>query len=100
MIQRMRVLGWLEGVSLIVLVFVAMPLKYMGDMPIYVRIAGTIHGIFFPLYCLQLAYVGKKLSWRLDKSLTFFVAALIPFATFMLDGRLKEEEAAYLKSRS
>ncbi len=91
MIGRLRVLGWLEGASLIVLVFVAMPLKYLGDMPVYVRYVGTVHGIFFPLYCLQLMYVGWKVPWSMNKVLTFFVAALIPFGTFALDGRLQEE---------
>ena len=94
MIQRLRHLGWLEGLSLILLVLIAVPLKYGWDTPVYVRVLGPIHGFFFSIYCLQLVYVGTKLSWPIDKVLTFFVASLIPFAAFALDGRLRAEEAS------
>ena len=91
MIQRIRQIGWLEGFSFLILLFIAVPLKYGWDMPIYVRIVGPIHGFLFTVYCLQLVYARKTLSWPTDKALTFFVAALIPFGPFLMDGRLKAE---------
>ena len=91
MIQRLRQIGWLEAASFLILVFIAIPLKYGLDMPIYVRIVGPIHGFFFALYCIQLVNARRQLSWPMDKALTFFVASLIPFGPFLMDGRLKAE---------
>lgn len=95
MVQRLRQLGWVEGLSLIVLVAIAVPLKYMGGMPIYVRVVGPIHGFFFTIYCIQLVLISKKLEWSMDKALLYFVAALIPFGMLMVDKRLKAEETPH-----
>ena len=93
MVERLRKLSWLEGLSLLVLVLVAMPLKYLGDMPIYVRITGSVHGFFFASYCIYLGMTAKRLQWSVDKALVYFVSALIPFGMVMVDKRLKAEES-------
>ncbi len=83
-----------EGVSWLLLLFVAMPLKYIGGEPIYVKIVGMTHGVLF------LALVGliasNLMEERLSKkeALRIFVASFIPFGTFITDRSLREEIAA------
>ena len=89
-ISRMRLTGWIEGASLLVLVGIAVPLKYFADLPMAVRVVGPFHGFFFAIYCLLLADVWQRYSWSVKKTLTFFVAALIPFGVFVVDRRLNE----------
>lgn len=80
-----------EGISFLVLLFVAMPLKYYGDMPEAVRYTGMIHGILFVAFCVLLFKVWKGLKWPFTKALVAFIASLIPFGTFFLDAKLKKE---------
>ena len=82
-----------EGISFILLLFIAMPLKYFADLPIAVMIAGSIHGILF-LAFMGLAFEVKSL---LNKNFSWFakafLAAILPFGTFVFDKELKKEEA-------
>ena len=87
--SRFRLVGWLEGASLLVLLGVAVPLKYLGGDPEAVRMVGPIHGFFFSVYCLLLADVHMKQRWPLRQTALFFIGALVPFGTFALDGRLR-----------
>lgn len=93
-IGRVRAAGLLEGVSLLLLLGVAMPLKYLADQPEAVRVVGWCHGILFIFYCLTvaLAFAQRRLAWPL--ALLAFVAAFVPFGPFLLDARLKRAEAA------
>ncbi len=52
-LERLRIIGNIEGISYLVLLGIAMPMKYMGNMPQAVRIAGSVHGFLFVafLYC-------------------------------------------------
>lgn len=81
-----------EGVSFLVLLLVAMPLKYIAHFPIAVTIAGSIHGLLFLSFMiLALEYkseAGKNLKWFG----TAFLASILPFGTFVLDRSLKKEE--------
>jgi integral membrane protein len=81
-----------EGVSFILLMGVAMPLKYFAAMPEAVKWTGWIHGILFILYCATIffAWVGGKLSFA--RSLLAFFAALVPFGPFLIDRKLAESE--------
>ena len=83
-------IAWLEGVSLLVLFGIAMPLKYMAGMPMAVRWVGSIHGLFFGIYCILLGAAWMHCGWSLKKVATYFVAALVPFGTFMIDKSLRE----------
>ena len=91
---RFRMVGWLEGASLLVLLGVAVPLKYLAGSPEAVRMVGPIHGFFFSAYCLLLADVHVKQRWPLRQTALFFVAAILPFGTFALDGRLRRSFAS------
>ena len=85
-IGRLRILGFLEGVSLILLVFIAVPFKYIGDQEIYVKIIGPIHGLLFCLFVFMTLSVSISYNWKFSK-LTWKVllACLIPFGTFYID---------------
>jgi integral membrane protein len=88
----LRKTGIAEGISFLVLLGIAMPLKYMLHQPMAVKICGWIHGILFVAF-LFLAWEyktdrNKSLKWFA----TAFLAAIIPTGTFFFDKKLKEEE--------
>ena len=89
MIKILRILGNVEGVSYLLLLFIAMPLKYAYDMPMAVKITGMAHGALFVAYCMVLALCMKKFSWKLGFGVYLFIATLIPFGTFVTDRKLK-----------
>tara|TARA_Y100000589_G_scaffold175681_1_gene166741 strand:+ start:3821 stop:4105 length:285 start_codon:yes stop_codon:yes gene_type:complete len=90
MIKNLRILGNVEGVSYLLLLGVAMPLKYLADMPLAVRIVGMGHGLLFIAYCILLALCMRKFKWSIGFGIYLFVATLIPFGTFVTDRKLKD----------
>jgi integral membrane protein len=80
-----------EGISFIVLLFIAMPLKYWGNMPMAVRYVGSVHGGLFVLFCILLFMVWKQYNWSLKEVGIAFALSLIPFGTFFLDKKLKAQ---------
>jgi integral membrane protein len=82
----------IEGVSFIALLGVAMPLKYMADMPMAVRIVGSIHGLLFVAFCFVLLQTMQAKGWSLFKAAGVFLAAVLPFGPFVIDGRLRKEQ--------
>lgn len=86
---RFRLIGYLEGISFLVLLFVAMPLKYWADLPDPVTIIGGIHGFLFALYLLAIALMAFYFKWRPIRILGALVAAMIPFGPFYFDQRLR-----------
>jgi len=81
-----------EGLSYLLLLFVAMPLKYWADMPLAVKYTGWVHGLLFVLYAICLIMAWQEQKWRFGKAVLIFVASLLPFAPFIVDKRLKAEE--------
>lgn len=88
-IGRLRVIGFLEGTSLLILLFIAMPLKYVFEMPILTRPVGTIHGALFLLFIFNTLSVGVEQNWKF-KNTTWKVllACIIPFGTFYIDAKI------------
>lgn len=93
-IGRLRVIAFIEGISFLLLLGVAMPLKYFAGIPAAVKTAGWIHGILFMLYLLSVAEVTVRRRWSFALAFGALVASLIPFGTFALDARLRREERA------
>lgn len=88
-IGKLRIAGFLEGLSLLLLFFFAMPMKYIGGEPIYVRIVGSLHGILFILFIIQLYLVAEEKQWQYkDLPLKLFISCFIPFGTFYLDHKV------------
>ncbi|MGI9243916.1 MAG: DUF3817 domain-containing protein [Verrucomicrobiales bacterium] len=91
-IGRLRLIGMLEGASFLLLLGVAMPLKYIAGQPQAVSVVGMAHGVLFTLFCLQLLQVMNACDWTVKKALRPFIAALIPFGPFLIDRELKAKE--------
>lgn len=91
-----RKIAFAEGVSFLVLLFIAMPLKYLGDSPSAVRIVGSLHGVLFVAFMLlgvSVMFLFKKnILWMLKA----FAASLIPFGTFVMEKEWKRENNAGL----
>lgn len=77
-------MGHIEGISYLVLLFIAMPLKYMAGIPMAVQVVGYLHGILFIAYCILLAMVMQKMKWSFLKGFYAFLLSLVPFGTFWL----------------
>ena len=91
-IRIFRIISLAEGISLLVLLFIAMPMKYYMGMPEVVRIVGSIHGGLFILYVVALAVIHFTQRWSFLFSLGAFAASFIPFGTFVLDKYLRKKE--------
>lgn len=93
-LSRFRIIGIAEGISFLILLAIAMPLKYYAGLPLAVKYTGWVHGLLFILYVIALAQVSISKKWPLLKIIIAFGASLIPFGTIILDSRLKKEELA------
>lgn len=91
-VHTLRLLALTEGVSFLVLLGVAMPLKYLAGMPLPVKIAGWAHGLLFVALCYVLLRVTLEKGWPLARAGMVFLAALLPFGPFLIDRRLKHYE--------
>ena len=88
--QKFLSIGKIEGYSYLALLLIAMPLKYMADMPLAVRIAGSLHGILFVAFVFYIAkmYFEKRLD--MENSIYAFLSSIVPFGTFFLKKLIKE----------
>jgi len=80
----------IEGLSFLVLVFVAMPKKYIGGDPSWVSSVGLVHGVLFLIFCASLLSVWSSEDWSPRQLAMPFLASLLPFGPFVIDGRLKK----------
>ncbi|WP_256007434.1 MULTISPECIES: DUF3817 domain-containing protein [Pedobacter] len=80
-----------EGISYILLIFIAMPLKYWLDMPEAVKYTGWAHGVLFMLYVVVLIMAWQEYKWNFKRVALFGFASLLPFAPFWVDKQLKED---------
>lgn len=90
-VQDLRIIGFAEGISFLLLLFVAMPLKYAAGLPLAVRIVGTLHGVLFILYVAAAMRAAWSRKWPFLRLLEAFIASLYPFGTFVFDRRLRAE---------
>jgi integral membrane protein len=91
-IGRFRTIAICEGISFLVLLFIAMPLKYFAGMPQWVLVVGWIHGMLFISYMICGLDVKRKYSWDNKKTMTAVAASLIPFGPFILDRKILSKE--------
>ena len=91
-IRLFRRIALAEGVSFLILLFVAMPMKYFMGMPEVVRVVGAVHGVLFLLYVGLLARIHVTQRWPSMFSLYALIASVVPFGTFMLDKQLRKKE--------
>ena len=91
MIYIYRLIAFLEGVSYILLLLIAVPIKYLLNEAFYVKILGMPHGILFILYILFSIIAKIKYNWNFRKFLVISIASLVPFGTFYIDKKYLTE---------
>ncbi|MFF2090668.1 MFS transporter [Paenibacillus sp. NPDC058174] len=94
-IYLLRITGLLDGISLLVLLGIAMPLKYIWGIGQAVTIVGSIHGGIFSLYALTILYAAIRVNWSLLWPAAAAAAAFVPFGNFLLDWQLKKAQTRY-----
>jgi integral membrane protein len=85
---RLKVIGAIEAVSFLVLLLIAMPLKYMAGLPDAVRIIGGIHGGLWIIYIVALLIAWREERWSFGTLLAGGVASVLPFGPFVFDAKV------------
>jgi len=80
-----RIIALIEGVSYILLLFVAVPIKYLMEDPQYVKLLGMPHGFLFILYITLAILIKNDLKWTTKQFGHVLLASIIPFGTFYID---------------
>ncbi|MCB0706726.1 MAG: DUF3817 domain-containing protein [Saprospiraceae bacterium] len=89
LIGRLRLIAFLEGISLIILVLIAVPLKYYFDFPLLVKVVGPIHGVLFLGFVFYTVRVSLEEEWKFWKTTwKVLLSSLIPFGTFYIDRKI------------
>jgi integral membrane protein len=84
-IGRMRAIAFFEGISFLILLFYAMPLKYMYGKPEFVRMYGSVHGALFLLFVLYVFYCMSEYKWSYRLVAKILLISIIPFGNFYAD---------------
>ncbi|AQG79356.1 DUF3817 domain-containing protein [Spirosoma montaniterrae] len=87
-IGRLKLVALLEGISLIVLIFIAVPLKHIWGKPWLVQNVGMIHGLLFILYVLNVLQAKLELGWNTGKTLLALALSFVPFGTFYVTAKM------------
>jgi integral membrane protein len=91
-IGRLRIIAMLEGLSFLLLLGVAMPLKYYADMDLAVKIGGWAHGVLFMVFSVALLAAAVVAGWGILRVALIFAASLVPFGPFLIDASLRRDE--------
>jgi integral membrane protein len=92
-VSLLRRIAFMEGISFLVLLCIAMPLKYWAGVPLAVKIVGWAHGILFISLLLALAQAKRRARWSVGYAGWVVIAALLPFGPFVIDRRLQRDAA-------
>jgi integral membrane protein len=90
-IKTLKTVGYLEGLSFLILLGIAMPMKYFMDMPLAVTIVGSLHGLLFVLYILSILYVWNVKKWPFMRTFLAMVSSVIPFGPFIFDRKFLKD---------
>ena len=85
MIKVFRIISYLEGISYILLLFIAVPIKYYANDPSLVKLLGMPHGLLFVAYGILSLVNSKEYKWNSKKTLVVLISSIIPFGTFYVD---------------
>lgn len=86
-LRRFRTVAIAEGVSFLLLLFIAMPLKYVLGMPMAVKVVGWAHGVLFVLYWVAAVPLFTRLKWDPERIVGLGLASILPFGTFVIERR-------------
>lgn len=87
-LRNYRVIAWVTGVGLLLLVLVAMPLKYLFGQPELVAIVGVTHGFLYMIYIVCTLLLAERCRWKPLDALLILIAGTIPFASFVAERRV------------
>ena len=92
-LKTFRIIAFLEGLSYLLLLFIAVPIKYFFENDMYVKLLGMPHGLLFVAYIFIAIYLGLNQDWSFRKKLIVLASSVIPFGTFYVDFK-------YLRSKN
>ena len=101
-LRNYRVAAWVTGIGLLVLVFIAMPLKYFFDEPRPVALVGMLHGFLYMAYIVCTLILAERCRWRPLDAVVILLAGTIPIASFVAERQVTRrvrEGRAVLGSR-
>lgn len=87
-VKRFGLINKTEGYSYLILLFIAMPMKYLLEIPLAVKIAGMAHGILFIAFVIFLVIAWQEKKWDFKENIIFLIASLVPFGTFFTQKRI------------
>lgn len=87
-IGRLRIVAFLEGCSLLALVFIAMPVKYLLGIPEATQAIGLIHGILFVIFIVATLSISILYKWNISRVLVVMASSVLPFGTFYVDKKI------------
>lgn len=87
-VKQFKIVAILEGASFLILLGIAMPLKYIFDLPATTQVVGMAHGILFIAYVLMVVLIRKQLDWNRKVTLLALTASVLPFGPFVVDRKL------------
>ena len=90
-IGRLRLIGMIEGASFLILMFIAMPLKYIWGDPSMVTLVGRIHGLLWVIFCFALVDAKSNKGWTIKQAMVPFIASMLPFGPFVVDRKLRDD---------
>ncbi len=92
---RYRVLAYVVGVFLIVLVFVAVPLNYLADEPTLSAIVGPIHGFLYMAYLVVAFDLAVRSKWSFKRTILILLAGTVPIMSFVAERKV----ASWVRAR-
>lgn len=84
-LNRYRVVAYLVGIFLVILVCVGMPLKYLADRPLVVSVVGPLHGFLYMAYLALSADLARRVRWGLGRTVVVLLAGTVPFLSFVAE---------------
>ncbi len=84
-VKTFKIISTLEALSFLLLLGIAMPLKYIWEMPQMVQTVGMTHGVLFLLYIAGTVYISQKLNWSFKKLAIAVLCSVIPFGPFYVE---------------
>ncbi len=85
MLKVFKIIAFLEGASLLLLLFFAMPMKYFFNEPVFVKTIGMTHGVLFVAYIILAIMAKIELNWSIKKMGIICFASVVPFGTFYIE---------------
>ncbi len=91
-LTRYRLMAYVVGVVLLILVFVAVPLKYAADAPGLVAVVGPVHGFLYIVYLATALDLAVRRRWPVPRTLVVLLAGTVPFLSFVVERRVTRSE--------